>query len=211
MKKTINRHQLTHEEKEEAARLRQVWESFKSANPGVSQEWLGRETGIGRQSAVSQYLRGDIALNFANLVRFCSVLKVPPSMISQRLVIQHVGDGDPALKDDLFARAYAASHPIPELDSNAPKRGQKTSLSDEARELIGCVARLDGSSPSIRKTFTLTTGLLLLSAKANETQDVRTTEEIIGDAERIAADILSETHLPRALHEQQHRKNRRHP
>ncbi|KAE8757339.1 hypothetical protein FSO04_24275 [Paraburkholderia madseniana] len=204
MKKTIQRHRLSDEEKAEAARLRAIWESFKVAHPGVSQEWLGNATGIGGQSAVSQYLRGEIMLNFANLIKFCNVLGANPSDISPRLVHEHLGD--PALKNDLYARTAFATHG----SANSPIRRQNTPLSNEARELIGCVARLDGSSPLIGKTFRLATGLLLLSAKANETQDMRTTEEIIGDAERLAADILSETQQPRAPHEQQHRKDRRH-
>jgi hypothetical protein len=49
--------------------------------------------------------------------------------------------------------------------------GQNTRLSDEARALIMCVARLDKGGNLARKTFAATQGLLLLSEVAAKMQD----------------------------------------
>lgn len=193
MKKPVNRHAPTAEEKAEAARLKSAWEAYKAENSGASQLWLGEATGIGGQSVISQYLRGDLALNFANLVKFCSVLRVDPTTISPRLVSEHVGD--PA-QNDLFVaqsgtlNAIAAKHAGSGHDKSS-KRGQNTPLSREASELIQCVAHLDARSPSVKPSFKLVTGLLLLAAASGEIQDGRTAEELVDEAQRTAADILA--------------------
>lgn len=49
--------------------------------------------------------------------------------------------------------------------------GQNTRLSEEARSLIMCVARLDKGGNLARKTFEATKGLLLLSEVAAKMQD----------------------------------------
>ncbi|MBR8409802.1 helix-turn-helix domain-containing protein [Burkholderia cenocepacia] len=210
MKKPVNRHAPTAEEKAEAARLKSAWEAFKSENSGASQLWLGEATGIGGQSVISQYLRGDLALNFANLVKFCSVLRVDPATISPRLVSAHLSD--PA-QNDLFvtqsgtfagiAAKHAGSRP-----GNPTKRGQTSPLSREASELIQCVARLDGRSSSVKQSFKLVTGLLLLAAASPDTQDVRTAEELLEEAERVATEILAGTTETRHEDATHNRKSR---
>ncbi|MCO1396392.1 hypothetical protein [Burkholderia cenocepacia] len=193
MKKPVNRHEPTAEEKAESARLRAAWEAHKSRDPGASQLWLGEATGIGGQSVISQYLRGDLALNFANLVKFCTVLRLDPATISPRLVSAHLGESP---VDDLFVdnagtfTAIAAKHAGSGHD-NSTKRGQSSPLSREASELIQCVARLDARSPSVKQSFKLVTGLLLLAAASGEIQDGRTAKELVDEAQRTAADILA--------------------
>ncbi|CFL83502.1 helix-turn-helix transcriptional regulator [Burkholderia pseudomallei] len=210
MKKPVNRHAPTPEEKAEAARLKSAWEAFKAENSGASQLWLGEATGIGGQSVISQYLRGDLALNFANLVKFCSVLRVDPATISPRLVSAHVSD--PA-QNDLFVTqsgtftAIASKHAGSRHD-NSMKRGQNLPLSPEASELIQCVARLDGHSQSVKQSFKLVTGLLLLAAASTETQDVRTAEELVKEAEHAAEEILAATTDTRREDATHHRKSR---
>jgi hypothetical protein len=81
----MKRRELTAEEQHEAARLRDAWAAYKDRNHGVTQEWLGRETGLGSQGAVGQYLRGVIPLNLSALLNFCRVLKVSPENVSPRL------------------------------------------------------------------------------------------------------------------------------
>lgn len=66
-------------------RLRELWDHFKSENPGVTQEWLGRETGLGSQGAVGQYLRAVIPLNLPALLSFSRILRVSPDQISPGL------------------------------------------------------------------------------------------------------------------------------
>ncbi|MCP3709755.1 hypothetical protein M3I54_22690 [Paraburkholderia sp. CNPSo 3274] len=204
MKKTIQRHELTAEEQQEVARLRAAWESFKANNPGATQEWLGAEAKIGGQSAVGQYLRGVLALNFATLMKLCAVLKVSPSSISPRLVEENLGDH--ALDDDLFVRTTRASGRLEKRTSKSAISGQDRPLSSEAAELIRCVARLDRDSDSVRKNFKLVTALLLLAVRPNESQDMRTAEELIGDAERAATEIL--TGIRHEGLDEYHRKNR---
>jgi|SRR5450830_357818 len=81
----MKRRELTIEEVQEAERLGAAWSAFKAANKGATQEWLGRETGIGSQGAVGQYLRGVIPLNIEALMAFCRVLGADPQFVSPRL------------------------------------------------------------------------------------------------------------------------------
>jgi hypothetical protein len=85
MDKTPKRRELTAEEKQDVARLKAAWLAYKDRNEGATQEWLGRETGIGSQGAVGQYLRGVIPLNLPALLSFCRVLGVSPESISPTL------------------------------------------------------------------------------------------------------------------------------
>ncbi|EKS9914894.1 LexA family transcriptional regulator [Burkholderia multivorans] len=85
MEKTPKRRELTAEEKQDVARLKAAWLAYKDRNEGATQEWLGRETGIGSQGAVGQYLRGVIPLNLPALLSFSRVLGVSPESISPTL------------------------------------------------------------------------------------------------------------------------------
>jgi hypothetical protein len=81
----MKRRDLTTEEREETRRLANEWEVFRAENKGATQTWLGAETGLGGQSAVSQYLNGVIPLNLTALLAFCRVLNLEPKQISPRL------------------------------------------------------------------------------------------------------------------------------
>lgn len=85
MDKTTKRRDLTASEKDDVSRLKAAWLGYKDVNEGATQEWLGRETGIGSQGAVGQYLRGVIPLNLPALLSFCRVLGVTPESISPTL------------------------------------------------------------------------------------------------------------------------------
>ncbi|MBJ9895252.1 LexA family transcriptional regulator [Burkholderia cenocepacia] len=85
MEKTTKRRELTANELQDVARLKAAWLAYKDRNDGATQEWLGRETGIGSQGAVGQYLRGVIPLNLPALLSFARVLGVKPSDISPTL------------------------------------------------------------------------------------------------------------------------------
>lgn len=107
------RRELTDEEREEARRLSNAWDVFKAENKGVSQAWLGAESGLGTQGAVYQYLRGIIPLNLTSLLAICRVLKLEPEEISPRLMgalgevqRRQVGghDGPPGLTEARTAR-----------------------------------------------------------------------------------------------------------
>jgi phage repressor protein C with HTH and peptisase S24 domain len=81
----MKRRELTAEERIEAERLSAAWLAYKGAHKGVTQEWLGAETGLGTQGAVGQYLRGVIPLNLEALMAFARVLEFDPGHISPRL------------------------------------------------------------------------------------------------------------------------------
>ncbi|MCA8427836.1 hypothetical protein LGN30_32120 [Burkholderia seminalis] len=85
MEKNLKRRELTANELQDVARLKAAWLAYKDRNEGATQEWLGRETGIGSQGAVGQYLRGVIPLNLPALLSFARVLGVKPSDISPTL------------------------------------------------------------------------------------------------------------------------------
>jgi hypothetical protein len=81
----MKRRELTDDEQSDATRLREAWTAYKEKNHGVTQEWLGRETGLGSQGAVGQYLRAVIPLNLPALLAFCRVMRVNPDSISPKL------------------------------------------------------------------------------------------------------------------------------
>lgn len=75
--------ELTPEEQADAARLASLWESYKKAHPGATQEWLAREAGVGRtQGSAWQYLNAKIPLNLKAIVGFAAALGVTESDIS---------------------------------------------------------------------------------------------------------------------------------
>lgn len=78
------RRPLTPEEREAARKLSAEWAKFRDREK-ATQEWLGRETGLGSQTVVSQYLRGHIPLNLKAILAFCRVLKISPETISPEL------------------------------------------------------------------------------------------------------------------------------
>jgi len=69
----------------DSARLKQVWTQYKKHNLGATQEWLGRETGLGKQGTVSDYMSGRIPMNLKALICFCNVFGVAPETISPSL------------------------------------------------------------------------------------------------------------------------------
>ena len=118
----MKRRELTEEEKGEAERLKQAWEEYRLAHKGTTQTWLGAETGLGTQGAVSQYMRGVIPLNIEALSAFCRVLKLDPHAISPRLmkIVQILPadpgpDGNFGLPPGTFMRVKAAEADDPAL------------------------------------------------------------------------------------------------
>ncbi len=81
MEKT-KRRELSQQEKADANRLVEAWKAYKDKHPGATQEWLGRDTGLGSQGLIGQYLRGIIPLNLPALLAFSKTLGVEPGSIS---------------------------------------------------------------------------------------------------------------------------------
>ena len=75
---------LSEEDKIAASNLREVWALRKNLL-GLTQEKAAEQLGYATQSAVSQYLRGDIALNTEAVLKFAKLLRVSPGMIDPRV------------------------------------------------------------------------------------------------------------------------------
>lgn len=80
-----SRRELTAEEKSAASALRNLWET-RRLKLGLTQEKAAFELGWKQQSAVSQYLNGQIPLNLETVLKFAKLLEVDPEMIYPRLV-----------------------------------------------------------------------------------------------------------------------------
>lgn len=79
---------------------------------------------------------------------------------------------------------------------HSPNRGMFDGLSDEAKQLIECVRRIDGRSDVARKSFKLLTGLLLLSAKQTSVQDLSAGIDLVTQAEHEAEEAIARTTTP---------------
>jgi phage repressor protein C with HTH and peptisase S24 domain len=79
------RRELTSEEHAEAMRLKSAWEAYKHSHKGATQEWLGKESGLGGQSLIAQYLNGVIPMNLEALLALCAPIQSKPEEISPRL------------------------------------------------------------------------------------------------------------------------------
>lgn len=95
-----------------ALRLRALWDR-EQANPlreKFTQESAGAQMGLGNQSLVSQYLKGDIPLNFKALMAFSRFLGVEPTEIRDDLSEQRLvgGGNDSAGWDDVLGYAQGA-------------------------------------------------------------------------------------------------------
>lgn len=78
---------VTEEHLAEAARLRSLWEK---SNHGLSQQVFGEKFGIGNQSAVGQFLRGQTPLSMKAAVGFARGLHCNLTDISPRLALEIV-------------------------------------------------------------------------------------------------------------------------
>lgn len=77
------RRPLTAEEKEDALRLRKLYDR-KAGEMGTSQAQIAEEFGFANPSAVSQYLCGRIPLNLSAATKFANFFEVPLKHISPR-------------------------------------------------------------------------------------------------------------------------------
>ena len=84
-KGTVQKRELTKEEIEDAARLKTLWESFQRDHAYATQTWLAKETELGNQSLMGQYINGGIQLNPKAVLAFSKVLDVHPAEISPRM------------------------------------------------------------------------------------------------------------------------------
>lgn len=84
-KGTVEKRALTEDEIADAARLKSYWLRYKEAYQ-VNQEWLAKETGLGKQSLIGQYLNAGIQLNPKAVIAFSRVFNISPSEISPRML-----------------------------------------------------------------------------------------------------------------------------
>lgn len=136
---------VTAEHKDEAARLRKLWELTERDREerGVgTQAAFGHEFDIGNQSAVGFFLGGHTALSLKAARGFALGLRVTIDQFSHRLALQAAelgrlaGIGPPALQAQ---------------DSSAPPY-LATDTSHEAQAVETAIRRIKTSSPRRRKT-----------------------------------------------------------
>lgn len=84
-KGTVLKRELTAQEVEDAARLKSLWEKFQEDHAYATQAWLSKETGLGNQSLMGQYINGGIQLNPKAVLAFARVIGVHPSEISPHM------------------------------------------------------------------------------------------------------------------------------
>lgn len=77
------------------------------------------------------------------------------------------------------------------MGDGTPMDRDKHLLSDEARDLIGCIVRLDGLGEAARKNFVLHTGLFLLSFPDERVEDAQAGRDLLNQAEIEAMDLVS--------------------
>lgn len=112
-KGTVEKRQLTEDELADAERLKFAWEAFKASRPhGTTQQWLGKEAGLGNQSLVGQYLNGVIPLNPKAVLAFARVLGVHPAAISTRMEFPPPASGKLSDKELWIVDSYRASDAI---------------------------------------------------------------------------------------------------
>lgn len=85
MMATVLKRELTAEEQADTRRLAAAWKNYQATHPSATQSWLGKETGLGGQGLIGQYLRGIIPLNHKALLAICKVIAVAPQEISSTL------------------------------------------------------------------------------------------------------------------------------
>jgi len=79
------RRPLTRDEREDAARLNELWKTFQRANDFATQEWLARQCGWKTQGAAHQYLNGLIPLNLDAASRIANAIGISIEEFSPRL------------------------------------------------------------------------------------------------------------------------------
>lgn len=89
---TVKKRPLTVEEIEAAKRLKEAWKAFQDRNPGASQDWLAKQTGLGNQSLIGQYLNAQIQLNLKALLAICAVIGADAKHISPELTGMMMGE-----------------------------------------------------------------------------------------------------------------------
>lgn len=72
--------------KEEAARLKRIYQERKRLDPSLNQEKIADLCNWAGQSVVSQYMNAKIGLNLPALLKFASVLSFDPRQVSPRLM-----------------------------------------------------------------------------------------------------------------------------
>lgn len=142
---------ITDEQKQDAARLSNLWLLFKDNTPGATQEKLAAECGWKTQGAVSQYLRGQIPLNLPALLKFAKALHCEPEHISPTLAAQLPEHGGaPPQSGHLVNMRHPAQKPLPG-ELLAQKMGELTVIN--AMSVLG--EALDHADDLTRKQIAL--------------------------------------------------------
>jgi transcriptional regulator with XRE-family HTH domain len=111
MEMDVKRRELTKDEKAAADNLKRIWEQKRKELGFKNQEQLGEVTGLGTQSVISQYMRGHIPLGTDAIIRFAKALKVSPSEINSKVIvqIQNISGGSKVKSSKIDANKLSAT------------------------------------------------------------------------------------------------------
>lgn len=138
---------LTEEQKQDAERLKAAFSSFQTRrrSEGKPHTQLALEEELGlKQSAMSQYLNGDIPLNAVALAKFCRLMDEKPERISPSI---YRGELE-------RSRALAIAEDTKEVDVSTTK-GPAAPLSDDV------LAAIASAPPDTRKQIETTVRMML--------------------------------------------------
>lgn len=138
---------LTAEQQQDAARLKAAFSKFKARRKeeGLPHTQLALEEELGlKQSAMSQYLNGDIPLNAVALGKFCRLMGEKPEEIS------------PSIYESELERSKALAIEGVAKEADVSKTtGASAPISDDV------LAALASASPDIRKQVEMTVRMML--------------------------------------------------
>ena len=138
---------LTEEQQQDAKRLKAAFSKFQARRKaeGLPHTQLALEEELGlKQSAMSQYLNGDIPLNAVALGKFCRLMDEKPESISPSV---YRGELE-------RSKALAIAEAVTEVDvSKTP--GQPSPISDDV------LSALAAASPDIRTQVETTMRMML--------------------------------------------------
>lgn len=113
-KGTVEKRPLTEDEIADAGRLKRAWETFKAKNEGATQAWLAKETALGNQSLMGQYINAAIPLNPKAVLAYAKVIGIHPAEISPRMNFP-VNDNKITPKEAWIIAAYRNTVPVGRL------------------------------------------------------------------------------------------------
>lgn len=159
---------------QEANDLSRIWKAAPKSKRGTQEEF-GEKWGIGSQSAVGQYLRGDIPLNFKAAMAFASGLECQISDFSPRLAGEIEGLARHAVEastDDEFADVRRLDVKVAAGHGSVPYLEEELGALKFRRDFLRSIGVSEGNAVVVTVTGasmepTIAHGAVLLVNRAN--------------------------------------------